>query len=693
MTRLRFLAAALIPILLASPVRGQTSPAMITRVEPVAVRRGQAAEVAISGTQNLEGTSQVLFEGRGLAAEVLDAEAAPAGRRNRRGGGTVRARIAVAPDAALGPRELRIVNPRGASTIGLVVVVAEPVVPEADDKANDEPAHAQKVPLPAAIAGAIGRTEDVDWYAFDVSAGQQITFSLRGNRLEDKIHDLQAHLDPILILCDARGRELAVDDNHDFADPWLSHRFAESGTYYLQVRDTTYAGNPNWTYVLRASDGPDARSVFPMAVRRGATAELHAEGPNLGPSEVIRLDVPADVRDGPIALPLPTSRGATPPVPLVATDLPIVLESGDSPDAPESAQAVALPAALCGRLAEPNDRDSYRFEARKGQRYAFEVLARRVGSTADPVLRLLDAKGSKLSEVDDTFGKDPRLEWTAPSDGPFVLAIHDLHDRGGDDFGYVLRAEPARPDFVLSCDPDRLEIGPGARAPLFLKVQRRNGFQGAIALEWDALPTGITASPLTIPPAMDQGLIVVSAAPDAPRAAALLAPRGRAETPDGPLVRPVEPKQEIYLPGGGRGLIPVETLALAVTEPSDITVEAEPAALTLVPGQSATIRVTVRRRDGFDKPVNLAVDLAHLGQVFARSLPPGVTFQADGSKTLLGPSQATGTIVLEARPDAPPSGPVPVAVLGHVSINFVVKTAYCSAPIAVTVAPKEGSKP
>ena len=41
-------------------------------------------------------------------------------------------------------------------------------------------------------------------------------------------------------------------------------------------------------------------------------------------------------------------------------------------------------------------------------------------------------------------------------------------------------------------------------------------------------------------------------------------------------MRTASPLEEIYLPGGGRGHYPVQTLALAVTDPSDITVEATP---------------------------------------------------------------------------------------------------------------------
>ena len=120
------------------------------------MQRGQAAEVTIAGNQDFTGASSILFEGTGLAAEILDApkkDDAPKdmtkGRRRGGGAGAVKAKFSVTPDAALGPRELRVVTPQGVSSVGLVVVTADPVVPEADDKANDLPATAQEVALPA----------------------------------------------------------------------------------------------------------------------------------------------------------------------------------------------------------------------------------------------------------------------------------------------------------------------------------------------------------------------------------------------------------------------------------------------------------------------------------------------------------------------------------------------------------------
>lgn len=693
MTRARLVPIVLGFGLLASTAAvAQTSYPMLTRVEPTAAQRGKTVELTIGGVSSFEGASQLLCQGPGLSGEVLAVEKSDPtkGRRGRQPRASVKIRLNVAADAPLGPREIRVGTPQGVSSVGLVMVVNDPVVAEADDKANDQAAQAQAVTLPCVVSGSIGKPEDVDWYSFPVNAGQRLTFSVWANRLQNKIHDLQTHLDPIVSVYDAQGRELAVDDNHDFADPMLSYEFKEAGTAYVQIRDTTYAGNPNWTYVLQATPGPYATSAFPMAVNPGAKATLHAQGFNFDTKQPIALDVPKEAAPGPWLTALPTAEGATLALALVVTKLPIVAETDDTPEATAKAQKIALPASVSGRLGEANDSDTFQFEAKKGTVYAFEVISRRAGAATDPVLKVVNDKDAVQAQADDTFGKDPRLEWTAPADGVFGLKVNDLHSRGGEGFGYVLEAEVAEPDLLVTCDPDKINVGPGGRVPVFVQVTRRTGFTGPVALQWNGLPAGVSSSPLTIPANMTQGMMVVSAAPDAKHAAALIGLTAQGETPKGPLVRTVSPKQEIYIPGGGRGMWPVETLALGVTDPSDITVEAKPTAITLAPGSTVAIDVTVTRDSDYKQGVNLAVVLQHLGGVHATPLPPGVVVKEAGSKTLLGPAETVGKIILEAKPDAPPSNQVPICVMGHVSINFVVKTAYASQPILITVPPKAG---
>ncbi|HEY2154673.1 MAG TPA: pre-peptidase, partial [Isosphaeraceae bacterium] len=538
------------------------------------------------------GASAVLVEGTGVTAEVLptkaaDVHAAKAKMSRGRASGSARFKLTARADAMPGVREIRLATPQGVSSVWLVVVTDEPVVTEADDKANNTPGGAQKLSLPVAVSGKIGAVEDVDCFAFDAKAGQTIAFALWGNRLENKIHDLQTHLDPILILTDAKGRELASDDNHDFADPRLIHTFQEGGAYQIQVRDTNYAGNANWTYVLHATGGPHVAAVFPMAVNPGTTAELAGEGVNFDGGKPLRLDVPADARPGSRWYPLVSDKGRTQPVPVVVTRLPVVKESGDAGEETGKAQAVTLPAAICGRLGARSDADAYRFGAKKGQVYGFEVVSRRAGSALDPILRVLDEAGKVVSETDDTpgFGKDPRVEWTAPGDGDFSVQVADLHNRGGAESGYVLLADAARPDFVATCDPDKFNIGPGARTAVFVKAMRRGGFEGPVSFAFEGLPAGVSASPLTIPYGMTQGVIVISAASDARLSSAFVTLMAKADTAGGPLSHEVGPTQEIYLPGGGRGLFPVETLAVGVTNPSDIMVEAKPLEVVIKPGE------------------------------------------------------------------------------------------------------------
>jgi hypothetical protein len=249
-------------------------------------------------------------------------------------------------------------------------------------------------------------------------------------------------------------------------------------------------------------------------------------------------------------------------------------------------------------------------------------------------------------------------------------------------------AEAASPDFTLACDSDLINVGPAGRVPVFVQVTRQNGFAGAVSLGWQGLPAGVVASPLTISPAMTEGVIVVSAAPEVKRAAALVAVEGTGQSSSGPIVRRANPLEEIYLPGGGRGRYPVETLALAVTDSSDIAVEATPHEVVLAPGESAALEVTVKRHARYEQGVNLAVVLQHLGGVHGNPMPPGVTVTESGSKTLLGPKETKGKIILRAAPTAVACDKVPITVMGHVSINFVVKTAYASAPILVSVRPR-----
>lgn len=671
----------------ASSAAAQTSYPMITHTTPVAVQRGKSATVIVEGQMNFQGAYKVLLEGTGVTAKLVPAAAAkpgtppPAMR-------SVSLELTVAADAPLGPREFRIASSLGISSIGQMVVVEEPVLQEQGD--NNTPDKATPAVLPSVLCGKMEAIEDVDYFKFRAEAGQALTFEVYCARLQDKIHDLQKHADPLVALFDAEGRELAANDDAYFADSLLRYTVPKTGDYYLQIRDSKYDGDARWVYAVLATNRPYASHVFPMAGQPGQTVEVEPVGSARSVRPRVAVLVPAT--PGLHEIQLDVGGPKTYPLAFLASPLPQILEQEPN-DTPQQATRLTIPSGVNGRVGQARDLDHFAFAAKKGQSIRFEVKARRFGtplrSSLDSVLDVLTPAGAVLASNDDTFGKDAALVFTPAADGEFLLRLRDLNSKGGETAVYYLEVDWAKPDFTLRCDPDKAMIGPGSSTAWYVHVVRANGFTGPVAVEVKGLPEGVRCSPLTIPAEMTQGLLVLTADESAPLDAVNVqvvgtgefAAEGKAEK----LVRTATPNQEIYFPGGGRGRFDVGMQTVAVTAPSDILkIDVTPSMVSLKPGEEIKLEVTVHRRKDYDKAITLDVMLRHLGTVFGNPLPPGITLVENKSKTLLG-TASKGHLVLKADPKAAPISNVPISVVANVSINFVVKVAYSSPAISVTV--------
>lgn len=667
---------------------GETPHPEIMYVTPNAVQRGTTSEITVVAREARRGfatASRVFFSGDGLTAEVL-----PRGEKDPAQRG--RLKVTVAQDAALGLREVHVVTGRGVSTLGEVLVVDDPVVVE-ESKPHDTHETAQPIEVNRVVAGAIAAREQVDVYRFRAEAGQEITFALLGQRLYFKRHYQEApNIDPMLILTDAAGVELAVNDDHDFGDPLLHHRFERAGEYRIAVRDVDYNGAAHFTYALHVTDRPYVTSVFPLAVPAVGPWAVAASGFGLasGPLEVRGLTCPATPGAHPVQL---VSDGKlTNAATVIATDAPIQDEAEPNDDRSHANRLAALGTVLNGRMERPNDVDHFAFALKAGRAIRFEVQARRFGSALDSHLRLLNEKGNVVASADDApHTKDSLLTWTPPADGTYVLEVRDLLFRGGPAYAYAIEAREDEPDFEVTCDDDKAGIGPGGAVPWFVRAKRRAGFDGPIEVRVEGLPPGVAAQPLTIPASMTEGCLVLQAAAAAqPNASPVrVMARGTARGRDGAtrtIEHRVQPLQELYMGGGGRNVWPVETQVVAVVPEYDIAdVRVAPATVTLKPGEEIPLDVEVVRRPGFQGRVTLDVRLQHLGAVFGNPLPPGVKVVEAGSKTSLGPEESRGRLILKADPGAKPVEAVPVAVVGYVSVDFVVKRAYTGAPIRLTV--------
>lgn len=691
-----------------SQVQAQTSYPMLMSLHPVAVQVGATTECEVHSRYTLLGAYQLTVGGSGVTAEIVSPELPPLkpGEKpkeiNR-----LKVKFTVAADALPGVREFRIASPNGASTIGQLVVVADPVVAEVPD--NNTTDKAQAVTLPATLCGFIEKAEDVDCWKFSAEAGQTIHFQVRCQRLQDKIHDLQLHADPILFLRDAKGSVLAMSDNAFFADPFLIHRFAQAGEYLLEIRDVRFQGFEDWAYCIEANARPYVGGAFPSAVRAGVKTDVELSGVNLPEDFKGVVEVPASTPPGMSSFPVQLPNHVSNPVGLVVTDLPILVEPVGDNNGPATAVSVEIPQVIAGRIEAASDLDCYAFTAVKGERFSFEVISRRQMSNLDAFLRILNDQGQPLREDDDgRFGRlthaDTWLEgWEAPADGKYIVEIRDGLLRGGPGYEYALQITRTQPYFELEVDTDKTQLTPGTFGAIFVRVVRKHGFTGEVQLHIDGLPAGVVATcgRILAGKGLD-GCITLFASPELkpvatdvriwgtathPTTAAAAQP-GSPETspPSMELTATAVPYQEYYSPGGGRGHYPVSTHTVAVGSSSDLlAVNLSDTEIRLKPGQSKKIAVTLVRAKDVNANVTLDFMYRHLEQVYANSLPDGVVMDGNQSKTLLTGTDSEGFITLKAENSAPPVDRQVTAIMANFSLNFVMKATYSSPPIFVTV--------
>jgi hypothetical protein len=691
----------------ASSASAQTSYPMIMSVSPVAAQTGQTSEHTLESRYSLFGAYRVLVSGAGVTGEVstkmeLDKNGKEPALTK------IQLKFAVTEDALPGVRDFRVIGPTGASTLGQIVVTKDPVQTEAPK--NDTAATAQKITLPGNVCGTVEKAEDVDFYRFKVEQTTTLTFHCQAMRLQDKIHDLQTHVDPIITIRDAQTNStLASVDNSYAADPFLAHEF-QPGEYLLEVRDVRYSGNRYWNYSIDINDRPFVSHVYPSAVAKGQTANLQLVGSHLQVVGTVAWQAPADFEQFTIDVSLPIESGLSNPVAVVLSDLPVAVETEDENNTADGAQTVSFPGAVSGRIESEADIDCYSFEAKKGDKVSIEVKARRNRSGLDSIIRILNADGKRLTENDDLrlwnkmTVQDSQIEnWTVPADGTYVVEIRDVHLRGGDEFVYLLELTQAQPYFELVMDSDKSWLTPGTSAALFVRCVRRNGFDGQIQLHVDGLADGLTATCGRILPGKGaDGCIILEAATDAIMSASNIHVWGTASLPvssseetdaaAGAVVARTEltahaqPMQETYMPGGGRSHWPVAMHTVAVGKPADILdVKLSTQAVSLKPGDSVKVDVEVVRSEGFDKNVTLDMLFQHLSSKYAITLPEGVTVDTKNSVTLLTGKTSKGAITLTAAATAPAVERQQCCIMANVSINFVMKATYSSQPLFVSV--------
>src|SRR5947209_14624959 len=125
-----FLSSLCLCISIVNPLRADTFYPMIMAVRPVAVQAGKTCECEFEARYNLHGASRVFVSGTGVAGEVDPPPALKPGA-TRPQVSRLKVRFKTAANALPGMRDVRLVTPQGASTLGQLVVVRDPIVVEA----------------------------------------------------------------------------------------------------------------------------------------------------------------------------------------------------------------------------------------------------------------------------------------------------------------------------------------------------------------------------------------------------------------------------------------------------------------------------------------------------------------------------------------------------------------------------------
>jgi hypothetical protein len=472
--------------------------------------------------------------------------------------------------------------------------------------------------LPVALHATLGGSTRMTT-SFAGKAGQAVLCEVEAQRLGGKLR-------PVLHLSDEGGRQVAwaLPSPALAGDTRVAATLPADGVYKVEVHDLQYAAVPG-SFRLKVGVWQPADAVFPAAVRRGESASVELLGGTAGQKVQVQAAGDAAVVPVPWADPAGAS-GARPRV--LVSDLPEYVEK----DGVAVQDAGAAPVALNGRLVKPGESDRFRLKIRPGDKLRFEVLADRLGSPLDAVLKIQREDGALLAQADDApDSPDPVLDLTVPADlQTLVVAVEDLHGRGQPNFVYRVVVRPAADaatvkDYSLSVAAGEMSVPVGGTQVVEVGVERR-GYTGPVRLAFDGLPPGIGVHGADIPAGATGALLVLTGTGPTP-ATAMATLRGSSADPALPTARraheqvhPLLKLQPWLAEELGVALVPKEKITFAVGWGN------LPADANLIPGASFKVPLTVAPPKDENGGVRLYLLSSHR--------PPRVNGQPDLNQAL-----------------------------------------------------------
>ena len=594
-------------------------------IAPYGAQRGTEVDVFFNGARFTD-AQEVLFYYPGITCSALEVV----------NDNQVKTHLVIAPDCRLGIHAMRVRTASGISELRTFSVGALPDAAEVEP--NNDFAQPQKINLDCTVTG-VADNEDVDYYLVEAKKGERITAEVEGIRLGITFFD------PYVSIMDMGRLELAGSDDSAllWQDAVASIVAPEDGTYVVQVRESSFAGNGACVYRMHVGRFPRPTATVPAGGRWGQTADVRWLG-----------DVNGEVTQQVV---LPASASAN--FGLFAQDAlgiapsPNVFRMGDLDNTieiePNNSVAQATPfeapRALNGVISEAADIDFYRFAAKAGQAFDVRVHARGIRSPLDSVVVVYNADGGGITSNDDSGGPDSYVRFSAPADGDCLVSVTDHLGKGGPDYAYRIELAPVAPTLTMGLPERQQYVDMTVSVPVgnrtaFLVSAGRADWGGDLNVELQGLPPGVTMETVTMP--ANQTIVPVL----------LTAPAGTALAGALPDVvgRPVDPTlgsvvghlvQETGLVRGQNNILvwghKADRMALAVTEESPFTIDIVQPNVPLVRGGSMNLKVVATRKEGFTAPIAIQMlyNPSGVGSGYSSVIPEGqneatIPLNADG---------------------------------------------------------------
>ena len=536
----------------------------VLSADPLGGRMGTSFEVEIVG-RSLEGADAVWFdcasiEGKVLAVEEVSVEELEEkGYPESNGIAGYRVVIEVAADEQVKPgaHQFRLVCSGGVSKPLTLQIhtkpdIAETLVP------HHTPSEPQQITYPAVVSGRIGKSGELDYYAFRVAEGEALRFEVvTGSGLVA----MGPHLfnNPQLKLYEPTGSwfdshrvtRLECEDVtekfyfHYFTGtimyptfhrlPRLVHRFEREGWYLAEVSSAISiengirhgTGGPDYCYQLRITreggeSGEERCEWTPRVFAHGVSHQWRERefSRELKPDHLERLESRSGAaRESGASVTNGSEREGDGPE---RKKLSSVREQEPNESVTQALE-IAVPAVIEGTIERPGDVDYYRFDVTEDQSLAFEIETPDAGPPHfNPHLEILgDDEGEVLSNIFRKVGGDgddwlksiePKTLYTFDQAGSYYLRVRDLTTRYGTPrFNYRILLRPQVPhvgdveieeqantpliESIANVSVNRINLVRGKARKFTVTAGREEGYQGDIAILLENLPPGTRAIP------------------------------------------------------------------------------------------------------------------------------------------------------------------------------------------------------